>query len=159
MRFMLWCRLLAISGVAVLAGCDRNENAASENEKDNVVNVDSDDPRMAAARQEAIRRWPEFVSAFHSRKNDLQYAVKAPFKDASGEVEYLWVAARRVTKDEIVGLLANDPILDVGLKNGDQATVKVADVYDWIVTDEDGTIHQGGFQTAVLRQIKEEKPK
>jgi uncharacterized protein YegJ (DUF2314 family) len=151
--------MIAICGVTVLAACDRKEGSVSENEKDNVVHVDTDDPRMVAARQEAIRRRPEFVSAFQSRKRDRQYAVKAPFKSASGEVEYLWVAARRLTKDEIVGLLANDPILDVGIKSGDQTTVKVADVHDWIVSDEDGTIHQGGFQFAVLRKIQEEKPK
>lgn len=148
---------LAFAGLLLNAACEKKVGDISDAEKENVVNVDTDDPRMVAARQEAIRRWPEFVAAFHSRKRELQYAVKAPFKDAAGEVEYMWIAARRVTRDEVVGLLANDPILDVGLKSGDQASIKVGDVYDWIVTDENGKIHLGGFQSAVLRQIQEEK--
>lgn len=151
--------VVALAGMMSIAACEKQEGGVSDAEKGNVVKVDTDDPRMVAARQEAIRRWPEFVSSFHAKNRELQHAVKAPFKGASGEVEYLWVAARRVTKDDIIGILANDPILDVGIKSGEQARVKVADVYDWIVTDADGKIHQGGFQTAVLRKIREEKPK
>lgn len=159
MRFDWRIRVSALAVALSFAACEKKEAGISDAEKKNVIKADTDDPRMVAARQEAVRRWPEFVTSFHARKPGLQHAVKAPFQDASGEVEYLWVAARRVTKDEIVGVLANDPILDVGIRSGDQATVKVSDVYDWIVTDAEGKIHQGGFQTEVLRKIREEKPK
>src|SRR5438876_7180084 len=49
--------------------------------QESVIQIDEDDPRMAAAVAEAKKRLPEFISAFSKAKDGYQFSIKAPFSD------------------------------------------------------------------------------
>lgn len=112
-----------------------------------IVQVDGEDPEMVAAVAEARRRWPEFVSAFGQRLPEQNFAVKAPIT-RSGNTEFIWISVDRIEAEEIHGRLDNDPG-DLGtLKAGDEVTVPLAELNDWVFSKgEDVT---GLFTTKVL---------
>lgn len=114
-----------------------------DSKKSNVRQIDKNDPRVAAAKAEAQRRWPEFEAAFKARDPKRAYAVKSPFPTKDGSSEHMWVQVRSIDGEKITGELDNDPVDDVGLKAGDSVTLKLADVEDWIVAE--GAILAGGF--------------
>src|SRR2546423_12032477 len=85
--------------------------------EESVVQIDEDDPRMAAAVTEAKKRLPEFAAAFSKAKDGYQFSVKAPFADqGSEEAEFMWVHVCRVDFDAVHGTLLNEPEFVKSLK-------------------------------------------
>lgn len=60
--------------------------------------------------------------------------VKLAFKATNGDVEWMWVTVNTVDseKDEYTGVLNNDPVLDMVIKDGDPVTFKREDVAEWL---------------------------
>src|SRR5689334_9884749 len=75
--------------------------------EESVIQIDEDDPRMAAAVMEAKKRLTEFTSAFSKARDGHQYSVKAPFADPGkeDESEFMWVHVCRVDFDAVHGTL------------------------------------------------------
>ncbi|MCG8600379.1 MAG: hypothetical protein MI807_09590, partial [Verrucomicrobiales bacterium] len=65
-----------------------------------IIEISDNNPRMAAAVAEAIKRWPEFVEAFQERADptDESYIIKAEFREG-GNCEYMWVSVEEITED------------------------------------------------------------
>jgi uncharacterized protein YegJ (DUF2314 family) len=119
-----------------------------------VVAVDSEDPRMQAAVEEARRRWPEFVAAFESR-GPGQFSVKCPVT-AGGNTEFIWIEVTAIENETIYGTLANDP-MDLGhFKLGSRVTALAGELNDWIFFDETDSMH-GGFTIQVVEEISRER--
>jgi uncharacterized protein YegJ (DUF2314 family) len=114
-----------------------------------VVNVASDDPRMAAAVEEARRRWPEFVVAFRNRGVDAEtpFVIKARFAEGENE-EFMWVSVQHIEGEQITGRLDNSPASLKSVKEGDTVTVAVADLNDWLYGADGKPV--GGFTMKVL---------
>lgn len=116
-----------------------------------VVRVSSDDPLLAAAVNEARRRWPEFVSAFSERHPEQHFSVKAPVTYA-GRTEHIWVEVTAVTTDYVCGRLGNDPV-DLGaLKLGDPITVPVSALEDWLYVLSSEPV--GGFTIPIVTSAR-----
>lgn len=115
-----------------------------------VIHIGADDPRMIAAVAEARRRWPEFVDALARREADQMFAAKFPFRNGNpdSEPEFLWVLVDRVEGNQVHGQIDNDP-LDLPLKAGDEVSVSVSDLNDWMYGGSEQQI--GGFTVQVLR--------
>src|SRR4051812_3475175 len=95
-----------------------------ESPEESVVQIDEDDPRMAAAVAEAKTRLPEFAAAFSKAKDGYQFSVKAPFADqGSEEAEFMWVHVCRVDFDAVHGTLLNEPEFVKSLKYDDVVRV------------------------------------
>lgn len=118
-----------------------------------VISVADDDPRMAAAVEEARRQWPDFVQAFGERRGSA-HTVKVPIT-AGDNTEYIWVEVERIEDDRIHGRLGNDPV-DLGdLRLGTAVDVPVSDVRDWMYL-VDGE-PKGGFGLKVLSDVAREQ--
>src|SRR5258706_16059401 len=118
--------------------------------EDSVVQIDEDDPRMAAAVIEAKKRLPEFVNAFGKAKDGYQFSVKAPFADPgkTDESEFMWVHICRVDFDAVHGTLLNDPEIAKSYKYDDVVRVPMELIVDWVYSDGEKSI--GDFPARVL---------
>lgn len=106
------------------------EGDPSSEEDTEVFLINSDDPRMQAAVDEARRRWPEFLKAFENRGPHDIFAVKAPFTD--GEItESMWVNVESIEGGGVSGMLANEPLDIASLAQGDQVCVTAGEICDW----------------------------
>ncbi|MAS92174.1 MAG: hypothetical protein CMO55_03165 [Verrucomicrobiales bacterium] len=115
-----------------------------------VIEISDDDPRMAAAVEEAIKRWPEFVSAFKRRDPDDvdRYIIKAEFSEGS-KSEFMWVSVSEINSEVIRGTLMNDPHELLDVHRGANVTIPMDRLNDWIYPGRDGS-HIGGFTLDVL---------
>jgi uncharacterized protein YegJ (DUF2314 family) len=115
---------------------------------DRMVNASANNQALAAAAEEARRRWPEFVRAFSQRRPGEGFAVKKPFKE-SGKVEHMWVEVHNIQGSVIHGALANEPSMVKSLKLDDVVDLSIDEIEDWIYMR--GMEQVGGFQANVLR--------
>lgn len=99
-----------------------------------VIRVDADSAAMAAAVEEARRRWPEFLAAYQTASDKEPFAVKAPVAEG-GNTEFIWINVKAIAGDQIHGLLANDPVALGDLKLGSFVTVSASDINDWACPD------------------------
>lgn len=120
-----------------------------------VTSVPDDAAAMAAAVEEAGRRWPEFVEAFSRRTADQRFAIKAPFTDGD-ETEFMWVVVISIKEDCVIGTLGNEPVNVSNIKLGDPVRVPLADLNDWMYTRGDDDM-VGGFTTRVLMEIEKRR--
>lgn len=107
-----------------------------------VMLIEDDDPRLKAAVAEACQRWPEFVTAFEKRQPNQTFAVKALFTDKD-QGEWMWVNVSSIKNETIEGRLENKPASVHTVREGDQVTVRVPEIGDWVYQDEERLV--GGF--------------
>lgn len=121
-----------------------------------VIEISENNPKMAAAVNEAVNRWPEFVSAFRSASavERERFIVKAEFREGK-KSEYMWVAVAEITTSCVSGILMNDPHELFDLHRGASVTFKLDRLNDWIYPDQSGT-HIGGFTLDVLADSGED---
>lgn len=122
-----------------------------------VVEIEEDHPRMAAAVEEARRRWPEFALAFERReiRVDDRFIIKAEFVEGRRS-EFMWVAVTAVEEDRVFGLLLNDPHQLETVHRGKEVSIDLSRLNDWIYPDENGEM-AGGFTLRVLSEEEEER--
>jgi uncharacterized protein YegJ (DUF2314 family) len=118
--------------------------------EESVVQIDEDDPRMAAAVVEAKKRLPEFIGAFGKAKDGYQFSIKAPFSDPENqeESEFMWVHVCRVDFDAVHGTLLNDPEFVKSYKFDDVVRVPMELIVDWVYTNGESSV--GDFTAKVL---------
>jgi len=146
--------LFCLGGASALvpAGCERRSDEV-------VVGVSNDNPEMKAAREEAVKRFPEFLAAFNKRKIGDAFAVKVGFPVRnSTEHEYMWILVRKIQGHVLSGTLESEPVSDVGLKYRDEVSANRADIHDWMYAAK-GEEPVGGFQSEVLRKLQKEQGK
>ncbi len=114
----------------------------------NLALADASDPELAAAAQEARRRWPEFAAAFQARRGEA-HSVKAPFVEGE-HVEHMWIAVEEISDTHVTGTLGNDPQYILSLKEGQRVSVPVEQVEDWLYTQRGEMV--GGLSVKVLME-------
>jgi uncharacterized protein YegJ (DUF2314 family) len=148
-RFVV-ASVLAAAAMVGVSACKQDRSG------DPVVRIPKDDPRLAAATQEAQQRWPEFVTMLQDRKPDTSYAVKRAFPVKAGGAEHMWVQVESIDGTSITGRLDNDPVEDVGVTAGQTVTFQLSEMEDWLVAHgSDDMI--GAFSVKVLRELEKEK--
>lgn len=115
-----------------------------------IIEIEEDNPEMLRAVEEARRRWPEFVEAFRRRQNhgDERFIVKSEFREGNRS-EFMWVGVSALRDEGVVGVLMNDPHELVGFHRGQQVTLPVETVNDWLFPSEKNEM-VGGFTLRVL---------
>ncbi|MEX2579670.1 MAG: DUF2314 domain-containing protein [Verrucomicrobiales bacterium] len=118
-----------------------------------IIEISDNDPRMAAAVEEAVRRWPEFVEAFRARHEDDSdhYIVKAEFREGKRS-EYMWVTVSDIAEDEVTGILMNDPHELLDIHRGASVSFPLDRLNDWIHPGTKDGSHVGGFTLDVLAE-------
>ncbi|MEM6915660.1 MAG: DUF2314 domain-containing protein [Verrucomicrobiota bacterium] len=145
------CNEFDLSLMDVLAS-DRPLDLFDEPTFEPIIEISDDNPKMAAAVAEARKRWPEFVRAFGScEQEDLdRYIVKAEFREGNN-CEYMWVQVEEIRKNEIEGILMNDPHELLNVHRGAHVELSLDRLNDWIFPLPDGS-HVGGFTLDVLAE-------
>lgn len=114
-----------------------------------VLDVDGDSPELIAAVAEAKERWPELVEAFNTKiDSKAPFLIKAAFREGDVE-EFMWVSPAKITDEQVTGILENSPHQIVKIHEGDEVTLPIIDICDWIYIDSDGE-PIGGFTTKVI---------
>ncbi|MGE3240823.1 MAG: DUF2314 domain-containing protein [Pirellulales bacterium] len=118
--------------------------------KDLGIMVRRGDAEMEAARAEARKHLPEFVSALEKpTPTQTNFLVKARFEDG-GAVEYLWLNELSHADGKFTGKVNNDTRLVKNVAFGDQVTVGDDSVTDWMFFDN-GEM-RGGYSVKVLME-------
>ncbi len=115
-----------------------------------VIEIADNDPRMAAAVETAVSRWPEFREAYENCSPDeaSQYIVKAEFIEGRRS-EFMWITVTSITDEEICGVLMNDPHELMEVHRGVDVRIPMNLLNDWLYPGKDGD-HIGGFTLDVL---------
>lgn len=122
--------------------------------KDNVVAFETRDPKIAAAKQKARATLPRFRE-LAARHTPGTYTVKFPLTQ-NGETEHIWLQLTGDRGSEFIGRLANDPVNGSKYRRGQQMTVPVSEVEDWMITD--GSVIYGGYTARVgLAELPKDK--
>jgi len=120
-----------------------------------VISVDGQDPLMVKAVREVRRRWPEFVAAFQAnRSDDNPFIVKMEFNEHD-KVEFMWVSVIRSDGDTIHGDLENHPHELTAVKKGQNVSVPVSALNDWVFIKEEESV--GGFTLKVVGDAEKRK--
>jgi uncharacterized protein YegJ (DUF2314 family) len=119
-----------------------------------VVSIKDDDPRMLAAVAEARQRWPEFVTAFETRRGK-NFSVKSPVT-AADNTEFIWIEVTALENDVIYGTLGNEPIALGNLRLGSRVRVPAGELNDWVYLDQREEM-VGGFTVRVLAEHARER--
>lgn len=116
--------------------------------KDEIHGIKHDE-EIEAASERARAKLPELQKAFEAGlKPGELILVKAPFKTADGDREFMWVEISSWKADEIGGTLQNEPFNVPELKAGQKVTVSQAEVFDYLRLHADGT--KEGNETSKL---------
>ena len=122
-------------------------DAFDEIGSDALVSAAGDDEALRKAAEEARARFPEFAAAFETEP-ESEFSVKSAFEE-NGETEHMWVSVEELLPSGIRGVLGNEPRTITTLRAGDEITVALDDMEDWMILSESGM--RGGFSVRVLQ--------
>ena len=112
-------------------------------------------PMMLEAFAEAKRTWGDFVALFGERPNDA--VVKYRLRTAAGTTEIVWGDLVDLNQEAAIVMLRTPPFGGLANPGEPRMTVPIADVVDWHVVMDDGTLRGGFTQQATFRIIEREK--
>ncbi|MCW8129247.1 MAG: DUF2314 domain-containing protein [Planctomycetota bacterium] len=119
---------------------------------ESLVHADRDDPELIAARDKARARIAALAPKMQKGlPHQESFLVKAPFRTDSNGIEWMWVEVTKWEKDELTGILANEPFEVHGLKAGATVKVKQGTLFDYIYYHADGTT-EGNETSAILEK-------
>ena len=102
------------------------------------VAVDPKNPALQAAVAEAHRRWPEFSKQFRDHGTTRgPFIVKAELGE-EGHREFLWCEVMTIMPGKIRAILKSEPTAAVNLAKGDQVSIPLQEITDWVYPDEEG---------------------
>jgi uncharacterized protein YegJ (DUF2314 family) len=139
MRRTLLCVVILILAVT---GCGRKP-------KDRVITVDSEDPRMNAAIEQARSTVGTFITALRAPKpTQLSFSVKMAITDGT-HTEHMWLAPVSYDGKQFHGTLNNDPETVSNVKIGDKASIEPSKISDSMYVENGKLV--GGYTIRVLR--------
>lgn len=143
--------LAALVMLGVTAGQALAQKAQPERAPDPIVEYDTADAAMNAARAAAQRSYGQFLADFraatpHARANN--YMVKLGLDRSDGGLEHIWVDTLRFEGDQLVGALANEPVDLPSMHVGSRVVVETERISDWSIVRAEGMY--GNFTTRVM---------
>ena len=156
MRVWITSAILLCSIVAVYTGISDRAPIAQGGKiiregNDPVIATDPNDAELNVAMAKGKQTFRDFV-AMLDQPNGREFFVKMGMVARGGYVEYIWLASVKRSNGKIVGVLDNEPIHDIGVKEGDFVIVRPRDVRDWIVYDGNTDETHGGFTIPILEK-------
>jgi len=103
--------------------------------------------QLLAASQRAKEKIPVLYRLFSKGLNAETYLLmKFPFEYGDGKREWMWVEVSRWNKEQVIGILDNEPRAIKSLKIGMEVEKDIKDMFDYILYLPDG--RQVGNETA-----------
>lgn len=117
-----------------------------------VMGASPDDEALRAASERARAQIPRLRALVQGGLPDgATLRVKAPFRTASGENEFMWVLVRSWSGGALRGTLLDAPLDVPSLRAGEDVTVREADFYDYYLEGPEGGV-DGNETSALLRR-------
>jgi uncharacterized protein YegJ (DUF2314 family) len=138
------------ASLMILAGCGNAGGKPAADDpriagRDDIEQVEAEDPEMNAAIADAQRNLPQFIAIVRNPPPGTQ---QIGFKYPLGGWEHIWVGDVSIDGNFLTGRLSNVPAQD-GHAQGDSVRVAFSDVSDWAYRDASGRMH-GHRTTRVL---------
>lgn len=124
MRFFACFCVLSVA--VSLSGCGGEVSKVVKPE-----NVAGDEAFVAAV-AEAKAAFPEFVTAWRTKRRSNTFQVMKAFESEVGGLVYVWIEVTDLVGGQIKGILIENPEFSMGLNVGDKVTVDPDDVLDWL---------------------------
>ncbi len=122
---------------------------------DSISRIGHNEELLAASRK-AREKLPELQKAFNSGLEPGEYILlKAPFPIPAGGREWMWVEVTKWEKNQIKGVLSNDPFDIPDMHSGQAVVVHEEDIFDYIRKYRDK--HEEGNTTGKII-TKQETP-
>ena len=138
----------------------QDENAAAKDAKESepVFYADGEDEAMLKAFEQARKSFRYFWRELYWERlriaPTLSFAcVKVAFSqelNGSTEVEHMWLNDVYFDGERVCGVLVNDPNVLSNVKNGDEVSVPLEQISDWMFAIEGKTY--GGFSVQAMRK-------
>lgn len=120
---------------------------ASAQERETIVNVDSTDAAMNAAKAKAIATLPGFYARLAAPgRGESQFMIKFDILPGD-DAEFVWATDLQRSGGSMTGVLINQPAYTDD-KLGDRVRIAEADIIDWAYFR--GKVLQGGYTNRVL---------
>ena len=143
----------------------QDENAAAKDAKESepVFYADGEDEAMLKAFEQARKSFRYFWRELYWERlrivPALSFAcVKVAFSqelNGSTEVEHMWLNDVYFDGERVCGVLVNDPNVLSNVKNGDEVSVPLEQISDWMFAIEGKTY--GGFSVQAMRKAMSER--
>jgi uncharacterized protein YegJ (DUF2314 family) len=140
----------------ILPGCSNEPKVGDVigTAEDPITLVAADDPEMAATVTRSQETIAEFIAALEEPPaNASSFAVKKKFVEGD-ESEFMWLTGVTFADGTFTGTLDNDPNMVTNAKIGEQYSVTVDEVQDWLYFEGDEM--KGGYSVKLLQQRFEE---
>lgn len=123
---------------------------------DQIIGARSEDAEMAAARIRARAAFFAQEARFRAGLQSMEHLlVKGPFRQ-DDETEFMWVEIVKWGPKEVEGLLTSDPRYVKRLHPGSRVTVRLDDIFDYILYKPDGT-QEGNESGKVLERLQKSR--
>lgn len=107
--------------------------------KDEVSYISHND-KILAAKERAKEKIPELYKKFNlGLPTGTHLLIKFPFENEEEQREWMWVEVVKWEKDQVKGLLQNDPHIVKKLKSGQEVEKNINEMFDYIIYYPDGT--------------------
>ena len=154
---------LILFAVFIIMGCGLmapDEDVISREGEPDVHLVESEDEEMNAARKTVQETIDEFIRFLESPEEGQTYfSLKARFivLDRPGSFEHIWLDDVSFDGERFTGKIGNEPLDVTYLSLGEEVTVEMEDVSDWMIIEEG--VLKGGYTLLVLinRMSQEER--
>lgn len=114
-----------------------------------VYALETSDPEMDSAMQQARNSFHQFDSAFRSHNPDLSYfAVKLPFEN-NGGTEHIWLSGIALDQHQYTGVVENIPETITEVSVGDTLPIVPRFISDWMYVDKG--VLRGGYTLRLQR--------
>jgi uncharacterized protein YegJ (DUF2314 family) len=134
----------------VLAACNNSPKAAKE--KASVVQLKTDDEKIAAFKDTAQAKLHIFLDSLkpHALDSNYRFLVKSDFAEGKDH-EHMWSVVYKYAGGKFTGIFADSAIVLKKIKMGAPVLINQKDIEDWAIYDYKRNTDMGNFSDKYLR--------
>jgi uncharacterized protein YegJ (DUF2314 family) len=139
----------------VLAACNQSQKNTNENDKKenaSVVQLKTDDEKIAAFKDTAQTKLHIFLDSLkpHALDSNYRFLVKSDFVEGNSH-EHMWSVVYKYADGKFTGIFADSAIVLKKLKIGAPVLINQKDIEDWAIYDYKRNTDMGNFSDKYLR--------
>lgn len=139
--------LIALIGLIFGCGVDTNPPAPAALPKTDTTRR-IDDPDLDAAIAAARKTLDKFIARLQHPQRGEVFSIEGAFAAPDGSHEHVWLGDVAYRDGIFTGLVTSKPEKPISVKFGEKASVKLADVTDWMILK--GGASEGGYTVDLL---------
>lgn len=142
--------------IFVLAACNNSQKSKKENTS--VVQLKTDDQKIAAFKDTAQAKLHIFLDSLkpHALDSNYRFLVKSDFAEGADH-EHMWSVVYKYADGKFTGIFADSAIVLKKLKIGAPVLINQKDIEDWAIYDYKHNTDMGNFSDKYLRSKQANK--